>query len=1047
MDENLGYNIVTISDGTQYKVPKHLSKEEAFAAVGRVDPSALRISGIFETFDDKFDYSSGVPDAGLRGMLALSSNFEESAVALNERAGPNNWGFTDWSNEPFVTPQGYRNITGEEPPEGPFKNILIDATGMESWRDFVDVGPEIILGVSTIGAELALPTVFGSGVLGRGAVHGLFKSLYNRGISGRALSAGTGDALANTGLEFHQRYGLGEEYQRETLAELATRIGIEAGVVTAGTALFTLPGLAIPPAVSMAKSGAAKVGAKLGTNPETAKFNAIANMLLAEERLGTKIGPDNVLPVTIKAIAGDPDTASLGPLSKIAGTVESAAARQAGSPNPERRRASTMILKLFEHFKQTGRIKEGDVRTLFSQEERKALGKFISDDVIKGKGKASYKGVGIAAKELTDGTARGLRNFTTQQLRGIYKTRVASFEKDFAHYSTQAAGTVISGRKMETLLTKVVDDVIESDIGLSKQQAQDILLGLLGGKSKRLYKANGEIKAIADDVSTPEGQFNVGDILSMDKRLRQNSYKNAGAKNFDIARQNIKASQVIHEQLRKQKLFRPGGTKEVRSWNKLQKDYAQAIRPFAGTGKNRGLFKVFEDDAGKGNIEQLIKGIIDGKQSLHLATFLDDMANVFPQSNLKAVKEGIYTAEEIIGNMGSILVREKAIELGTLARSAGASSADIRAKAKSIARSLDDLESEVYKKFPQNKRNQKGAKTWKTLFRDGSVKQFKKDLNTISGGSDAAAAKAADRLLGIQNKAELETLINAVAQSADNPALLRDVTSIYNGIKRREPKGAKLFSQMFETETITKLIASARNQDHVALKRWGDNWTDALNDTGTRTLVRQMLGSKTFKDFEDLSLVLKGGLDIDPNAGSIMFGALPLVIIGNLIKGNISGVGKSMALMFSLKSFAPGSAIWQQIKTPLARARMGRKGPDTTGKVTEQLNSRFNGALGAGQKLANAAAMGRDGYLAAGISSLVDNMETSSPLTSPDEVISKYREEAEQPQATQVDAAATSQPVPVPVAPSPAPPAPSPVTGLGQAGLNIGTNIAQGITR
>jgi hypothetical protein len=1064
--ETLGYNIVTISDGTEYRVPKHLTREEAFSAVGRVDPSALRMSGIFETFDDKFDYRSGVLDTGLRGRLALSSNFEEKAKVLNERAGPNNWGFTDWSNEPYVTPQGYKNIMGEEPPQGPFKNILIDATGMESWRDFVDIGPEIILGVSTVAAELALPTIPGSGMLGRGAVHGLFKSLYNRGISGRALSAGTGDALANTGLEAYQTWGLGD--QKETISELAARIGIEAGIVTGGTALLALPALGIAPAVGMAKRTASRVGAKIGTNPETTKVNSIARILQAEERLGTKIGPENVLPVTIRAIIGDPETASLGPLSKIAGTIESAAARQAGAPRPQAALASKMILTAFKEFKEAGDLSASKINNLFSKQERQALKNFVSDDILKGKGKASYKGIDIAAKELTDGTARGLRNFATQELKGIYKTRIASFEKDFGHYSVDAAATGVTNRQMSNIINKVSDDLTTSDIGLTSEQAQDVLLGLLGPKARRLYKKDGVVKGHKETrttrtgrevkITTPEGNFTVADILSLDKRLRQNSYKQAGAKNFDVARQNIKASELIHQRLGKMKtstgkrLFNPKGKVGVRSWAQLQTAYAQAIRPFVGRGKNRGLFKVFEDDAGKGNIEQLVKGIIDGKQSMHLANFLDDMANAFPENNLKAVKEGIYTADEIIGHMGSILIREKAIELGTIARSAGADIAAVRAKAKSIVKSLDDLEAEVLKKFSD--KSKKGATTWKTLFRDGSLKDFKKDLNIISGGSSDAAARAGDRILGIQNKAELDTLLNTVIQSAENPAMLRKVTSIYNGIKRREPKGATLIKDMFQAETMTKLMVFARNKDVTSLKGWSDSWTDALNDVGTRSLVRDMLGAKAFKDYEDLALVLKGGLDIDPNAGSIMFGALPLVIIGNLIKGNISGVGKSMALMFSLKGFAPGSSAWKQIKAPLARARRGIQRVDeaASGKVSPKLNSMFNSSLAGGQKAANWAAMGRDGYLAGGVSAMVDQMETSSPLTSPDEILALNREQPEQPQDMQVDPAAVTPdpapapaPAPAPIAPPVAPPpAPAAVQGLGQTGLDIGAGIARG---
>ena len=146
MDETLGYNIVTTPDGTEYRVPKHLSQEEAFNAVATLDPVAGYQSGIFENMDDTLDYNTGVLDSGLRGRLAIAQTFDEKAAVLNDRAGQNNWGFTDWSNEPFVTPEGYRNVMGAEPPQGPFKNVLVDAIGTESWRDLIDIGPELFIG-------------------------------------------------------------------------------------------------------------------------------------------------------------------------------------------------------------------------------------------------------------------------------------------------------------------------------------------------------------------------------------------------------------------------------------------------------------------------------------------------------------------------------------------------------------------------------------------------------------------------------------------------------------------------------------------------------------------------------------------------------------------------------------------------------------------------------------------------------------------------------------------------------------------------------------
>ena len=1040
MDENLGYNIVTISDGTQYKVPKHLSKEEAFAAVGRVDPSALRISGIFETFDDKFDYSSGVLDSALRGRLAIAQTFEEKANVLNEKAGPNNWGFTDWSNEPFVTPQGYRNITGEEPPEGPFKNILIDATGTESWRDIIDIAPELFIGGASVASELLLPNVPGSGLVGRGAAAGLLRTVFNRGLSGRAVSAGTGDAVANAGLEIYQKY-LGD--QKETVGELAQRIGLEAGIVTGGTLVLGAPLKLAGPLAGQAGRVAGKFG--IGGTSESARATKIARMLEAQERLGTKIGPDNVLPITIKTLAGDPETASLGPLSKLAEAAEGIGARLAGGATPLGQKAGNMLDAVLREYKSKGEVTKEFIDAHFDKQQRSALKTF--GEAIEGKGKAAYRGKNLAAKELTDGTARGLRNFATQQLRSIYKSRMGGFEPRFAAFKAEAAGTSLSNQKVANLIDEAAIDMSKADIGLTREEAQDVLIGLLGKKGKRLYKKDGkvygekEVTKKGKKIIQEEAGFTVDDILSMDKKLRNASYLQAGAKNFSVARQNMKASQVINDRMKRLRMFNVGG------FSKLQSEYAQAIRPFAGTGKNRGLFKVFEDDAGKGNIEQLIKGIIDGKESLHLANFLTDIEKAFDVTDLtEAAKNGIYTADEIIGHMGDILIREKALEIGAVARSATDVST-VKAEARRIIKNLTDLETEVRKKFSDKSR--KGSRTWNKLFREGTVKRFKKDLAILSGGSDAAATRAAQRLMGIQSRAELKKVVSEVIKAADNPSSLRDMSRLYRNIKKRDPEGAQLISDMFQTETFTKLTALSRNADFNDLQKWGNDWANGLNDPATVKLLREMLGAKAYRDYSDLALVLKGGLDVDPNAGSIMFGALPLVIFGNLMKGNLKGVGKSMALMFTVKEFAPGSNAWKQLQAPLAAARRGNKKINT--EPTAKLNSIFNKSLGKGQRLANLVAMGHSGYFAGGVSAMMDQMEQDSPPRSPEEFMARNRPPPEQPQidpSIQADPRAMVNAMNAPpVVPSPAPPAPSPVTGLGQTGLNIGTNIAQGITR
>ena len=107
MAEEQSYGIVTTADGTPYKVPAGLTQQEAFDYVASIDPVRMGQSGHFSNLGDTYDFRTGVNNSDLRWRLSIASTMEEKAFILNDMAGEGNWGFTDWSNEPFVTPQGY----------------------------------------------------------------------------------------------------------------------------------------------------------------------------------------------------------------------------------------------------------------------------------------------------------------------------------------------------------------------------------------------------------------------------------------------------------------------------------------------------------------------------------------------------------------------------------------------------------------------------------------------------------------------------------------------------------------------------------------------------------------------------------------------------------------------------------------------------------------------------------------------------------------------------------------------------------------------------
>ncbi len=141
-----------------------------------------------------------------------------------------------------------------------------------------------------------------------------------------------------------------------------------------------------------------------------------------------------------------------------------------------------MLDAVLREYKSKGEVTKEFIDAHFDKQQRSALKTF--GEAIEGKGKAAYRGKNLAAKELTDGTARGLRNFATQQLRSIYKSRMGGFEPRFAAFKAEAAGTSLSNQKVANLIDEAAKDMSKADIGLTREEAQDVLIGLLGKKGE-----------------------------------------------------------------------------------------------------------------------------------------------------------------------------------------------------------------------------------------------------------------------------------------------------------------------------------------------------------------------------------------------------------------------------------------------------------------------------------------------------------------------------------------------------------------------------------
>ncbi len=1046
MAEEQSYGIVTTADGTPYKVPAGLTQQEAFDYVASIDPVRMGQSGHFSNLGDTYDFRTGVNNSDLRWRLSIASTMEEKAFILNDMAGEGNWGFTDWSNEPFVTPQGYENINNEPAPSD--RLFLVDPAGATSFgtfgADLIDMAPAAAVFGGAVAGELLMPLAPGTGAAGGAVARGVIGNIIRR-----ATGAASGDLAVNLGLNVAQSsWGIGDN--RESFGEVAQRMGTEAGLIFGATLALGAPLAAMAPVAKAVQNRATAAGIGTQAPPQsTARATQLGRMTAAQQRVQASLG-DDVLPVNIRALAGDPDTGELGFLAKQAGTLESAAVKAAGGDTVLAAKAANMLQKakdLIIREKRTPKsVTRNDVLKNFSAKERAALKQLAL--AVEGKGNVAYKTKELAKLDKVDRTARALRTNVTTNLKAVHKARLAAFEPRFRAFKNDALGRPAIGEKrMSNLLNDISVGIADADIGITIGQAADKLINMLPNGAARLRLVGDKV---VPNTRIPAGtaKFTAADLLAMDDTLRSLSFRNAGsgAKNFAEARRNIKASTLLHEGMRAKKLY------NNKDWLKLSKDYSKEVTPFYGKGKSRGLFKVFDDSAGT-NLEVMLKGIINGKESLELAKFLTYVDNVFKVPALKAAKEGIPTAQEIMGNMGDALVREKAVELGTLARLTTTNADDLRKAAKKIIKDLDALEISVSKKFGTAAA---AKKVWHRLFRKGErgiVGNFRRDLAIVAGNDAAAGSRAAQRLATIPTRQEVTKMLDDLAQAADDPNKLRNIFNTYENLKKTPElkAGAEALRDMYSGEIFSRLVtlAGEGKTGYGLMKKWSDDFSSAIADPSTNDMLMELLGKRAHREYTDLALTLKGGLDFDPSAGSIVLGAMPMVIMGNLIQGNLKGMGKPALIMMTLKNFAPGTPLWKKLQAPLLAARSPQAAQTAIQTTTSKAGKAFNGALSLAQKASNGMAMGHSGYVAAGIHAFLDqnyyeaSTKPQRQVTPPAPV----QEEEEQMVAPPIAPAAAPPAAPVQVATQTPLISPAPVANIGQAGLNIGANIAQGRPR
>ena len=214
---------VTLDDGSIVKIPGlyDMSEGEITNALIKALPGKMAGLGFLPDMEREYNIRDGVPDLNLRFSEALTAgNPKEIKAVFDDQVGPGNWGIDPASRKPFVTPQGLRNL-GIEPKDD--RKVFLDGTSTDIYDLTADATREIAIGATAVAAELALPFIPGSFLLGLGA---------------RAGAAGAGGTVASLGLEGLQEL---QGYNKESAVEVLKNAGTEGAFIGAATFVLGAP--------------------------------------------------------------------------------------------------------------------------------------------------------------------------------------------------------------------------------------------------------------------------------------------------------------------------------------------------------------------------------------------------------------------------------------------------------------------------------------------------------------------------------------------------------------------------------------------------------------------------------------------------------------------------------------------------------------------------------------------------------------------------------------------------------------------------------------
>ena len=931
---------VTLTDGSIVKVPgmDNMSDGEITNALVKALPEKMRNLGFLPDIEREYNIRDGVPDLNLRFSEALTAgNPKEIKAVFDDQVGPGNWGIDPASRKPFVTPQGLRNL-GIEPKDD--RKVFLDGTSTDIYDLTADATREIAIGATAVAAELALPMVPGSFLLGLGA---------------RAGAAGVGGTVASLGLEGLQEL---QGYNKESAVEVLKNAGTEGAFIGAATFALGAPFAAYGSIANRVKAAAKEVD----PNAPPVTNTTVTKMVEAQQKVEGRVGKEDAMLLSIRTVIGE-DGAIIG---NLLSKLEGIGAKQAGDEFAGR--AGNIINK----YKNTylASIRAGDdeivtlrkLKTVLSKDERDMLVKTV--DSIKNFDKTLFGKIGEAGA-----TVLGVKEFARKKLTEQYKAGQKAFDGD-EYYGQFASmgGRDITNKELANILNGIASkveltggrsaiDEVQKFFGQGNPLHSRITSRVEFNKKTQQYKAKKGKKNKKTGERPDKGSGSVitaGDLLEADQRLRQASFKTSSNKE---ARTYLEMSKALQDLMDKSAFVPVGFKDNLKKVNQKYSEFADVYR-----GKD-GLFAQIAqrktDDA-----QEYIKGFIKGGDSREFETLMNKLDKAFGDNRVGG-KLGLETKEEILSSIGMNFIQQNKI----LFEGAG-NPKKIAAKA---LETIGEIETTILTKMGG------GAKSKKTLnqiFKGNVLTEYKKLLKDVVNGRPAQVDKALAELgmtMSFKEAGQFVKSVNSVAMNLSKSDLDSFATQL-RALEEVSPDSAKFVRDMLFTDNYSRLFKAVEAQDPRArllgIKQWADDWSAATLNNAEN--MRYIFGKELFEGVDDFALNMKGALNIDPVAGALSVAEDTVGLFRKVISGSIGALQKPLAFIFFTRRFAPGTAMHTKVVQGLQSGK-------TAGELTREQSGAALKMADKAQDYAKGVMNARDGLIAASIANYLGEVNQASP--------------------------------------------------------------------